>query len=142
MSNEAMFLQLQEQIAFLQNELETIQGTPSISVPVLPHDVHVNLPKKLSGNRKCNSHSAPLPRVSAFSSANSTATSGPTPMELDQITTKSSRPRGPLTPEEKKRRERENLCRYCGEGSCPGVPDVEQCPRLLQKNAGKVPRRA
>ena len=92
--------------------------------------------------RKRNPRSVPLPRTSASLSSNSTATAGPTPMELDQITTKSSRPRGPLTPEEKKRRERENLCRYCGEGSCPGVPDVEQCPRLLQKNAGKVPRRA
>ena len=77
-----------------------------------------------------------------FPPTTASSSSGPMPMDLDQIVMKPSQPRGPLTSEEKKRRECENLCRYCGDGSCPGVPDVEQCPRLVQKNAGKVPRRA
>jgi hypothetical protein len=51
------------------------------------------------------------------------------PMEIDAISTKA----GKLTPAEKDRRRKENLCVYDGKADCPGRDNLELCPNLLKK---------
>ena len=51
------------------------------------------------------------------------------PMEVDALNLKTSKPKGPLTAEEKARRRREGLCSYCGvkghfADSCPNKSEA------------------
>lgn len=58
-------------------------------------------------------------------------TDGPTPMEIDSVST---RPKGKVSDEEKKRRKELNLCPYDGESTCPGKDDIKLCKNLARKN--------
>jgi hypothetical protein len=40
-----------------------------------------------------------------------------------------------ISHEERRRRRDENLCRYCGEATCPGAQETAKCRILLAKNA-------
>jgi len=69
-----------------------------------------------------HSHSSP-----AFPSSSSTALPAGEPMEIDA--TKTGKPRGPLTPEERQHRKDLKLCLYCGgpnhdAKSCPNMPEA------------------
>lgn len=68
------------------------------------------------------------------------STSNAVPMEIDSITSTIHTPQGRLTPAEKERRRRENLCVFDGKSDCPGRDNIELCPNLLKKNA-KLQRR-
>jgi len=59
------------------------------------------------------------------------------PMEIDA--TKTGKPRGPLTPEERQRRKDLKLCLYCGgtnhnANSCPNMPEAAK-KRFASKKA-------
>lgn len=64
---------------------------------------------------------------------------GPSPMEIDSVTT---RPKGKVSEEEKKRRKELNLCPYDGESNCPGKNDIKLCPNLIRKNEKRSARPA
>ena len=70
-----------------------------------------------------------------------TQNSSVTPMDLSQIqhplvSHGKEKHCSPLTSEECARHARECLCLYCGECSCPGSVNVENCPKLIRKNSG------
>ena len=70
------------------------------------------------------------PHYNHYQHTHQRTNNGPVPMELDAIQ-QSSRRRGPLSPEERERRRRLNLCLYCGDAG----HNVSEC-RVKPPRAG------
>jgi hypothetical protein len=95
-----------------------------------------NLGKPSSSSRNTNNSSF-SPRVPSASTSSSSALPPGEPMEIDA--TKTGKPRGPLTPEERQRRKDLKLCLYCGGAnhtahSCPNMPEAAK-KRFVSKQA-------
>lgn len=115
-----------------------------IAYPTDPIDLH-DLQKRAVDidnrqyERKLEQRSIVRPTKETPSSSASPFTNdiGPAPMDVDSTTF-----RGPLTASEKKRRQIEGLCRYCGQKDCGGSVDTSKCSKLVSRNSGFGQRRS